>query len=49
MDVVFRHANRVIVLSDGAMIAQGTPAEVRADPLVRQVYLGDADAESGRA
>jgi len=42
MDVVFRHANRVIVLADGEQIAQGTPAEVRADPLVRRVYLGEA-------
>ena len=41
MEVVFRHAGRVIVLSDGAVIAQGTPAEVRANELVRSVYLGD--------
>ena len=31
MDVVFGHADRVIVLADGELIAQGTPAEVRAD------------------
>lgn len=49
MEVVFRHADRVLVLSEGALIAQGTPAEVRADPLVRQVYLGDPDTESGHA
>ena len=41
MDVVFRHADRVIVLSEGKLIAQGGPAEVRADPRVRQVYLGE--------
>ncbi len=49
MEVVFRHADRVIVLSEGALIAQGTPAEMRADPLVRQVYLGDPDTESAHA
>ena len=41
MDVVFAYADRVIVLADGALIAQGTPAEVRADARVRRVYLGE--------
>lgn len=49
MEVVFRHADRVLVLSEGALIAQGTPAEVRASTLVRQVYLGDSDLEPGHA
>jgi branched-chain amino acid transport system ATP-binding protein len=40
MDVVFAHADRVIVLDRGRLIASGTPAEVRANPEVRQVYLG---------
>jgi len=40
MDVVFRHANRVIVLAAGELIAQGTPSEVRANPNVQAVYLG---------
>ncbi|HEY8069166.1 MAG TPA: ABC transporter ATP-binding protein [Burkholderiales bacterium] len=41
VDVVFRHAERVIVLSEGRLVAQGDPAEVRADPLVHRVYLGE--------
>jgi branched-chain amino acid transport system ATP-binding protein len=41
MDVVFGHADRVLVMARGARIAQGPPEQVRADPHVRAVYLGD--------
>ncbi|HEY8383291.1 MAG TPA: ABC transporter ATP-binding protein [Microvirga sp.] len=44
MDVVFGHADRVLVLLRGEIIAAGTPDEVRADPRVRQAYLGDEHA-----
>ena len=44
MDVVFGHADRVLVLDRGRVLAAGTPAEVRADPRVRAVYLGGAAA-----
>jgi branched-chain amino acid transport system ATP-binding protein len=40
MDVVTRLADRIIVLQDGALIADGTPAEVVALPVVQQAYLG---------
>ncbi|WP_374448789.1 ABC transporter ATP-binding protein [Stella sp.] len=40
MDVVFGHADRIVVLDRGRIIASGDPGAVRADPLVRQVYLG---------
>jgi branched-chain amino acid transport system ATP-binding protein len=40
MDVVFGHADRVIVLDRGRIIAQGAPSSVRADPRVREVYFG---------
>ena len=40
MDVVFGFADRVIVLDRGAIIAEGAPAAIRADPHVQAVYLG---------
>jgi branched-chain amino acid transport system ATP-binding protein len=40
MDVVFRHADRMMVLNRGGLIAQGKPAEVRANEEVQRVYLG---------
>ena len=46
MDVVFAHADRVIVLADGAQIAEGAPAAVRADARVRAVYLGAEAADA---
>ncbi len=42
MEVVFEHADRVLVLCHGELIASGSPDEVRADARVREVYLGDA-------
>jgi branched-chain amino acid transport system ATP-binding protein len=40
MDVVFEHADRVIVLDRGEIIATGSPAAIRADARVQQAYLG---------
>jgi branched-chain amino acid transport system ATP-binding protein len=40
MDVVFAHADRMIVLARGELIAGGAPAQVREDPRVREVYFG---------
>lgn len=42
MDIVFAHADRIIVLNRGRLIADGTPASVRANAEVRAVYLGAA-------
>ncbi len=41
MDVVFEHADRILVLNRGTLIAQGSPQEVRANPQVQAVYLGE--------
>ena len=43
MDVVFAIADRIMVLHQGRVIADGPPAAVRADPQVQRVYLGDAE------
>jgi len=40
MDVVFAHADRIIVLARGRLIAQGTPLEIRDHPKVQEVYFG---------
>jgi branched-chain amino acid transport system ATP-binding protein len=40
MDVVFAHADRMIVLARGRLIAGGKPAEIREHPKVQEVYFG---------
>jgi branched-chain amino acid transport system ATP-binding protein len=42
MAVVFAVASRITVMHQGRVLADGTPAEVRARPEVQQVYLGEA-------
>jgi branched-chain amino acid transport system ATP-binding protein len=41
MDVVFEHADRILVLNRGSLIAEGSPEAVRGNPQVRAVYLGE--------
>ncbi len=40
MDVVFAHADRMIVLARGRLIAEGKPQEIREHPKVQEVYFG---------
>jgi ABC-type branched-subunit amino acid transport system ATPase component len=42
MDLVFSFAEKISVLVDGALLTQGTVAEISSDPRVRAVYLGES-------
>ncbi len=42
MHVVFSLADRITVLAQGRIIADGTPEEVKGDPVVQEAYLGGA-------
>jgi ABC-type branched-subunit amino acid transport system ATPase component len=42
MELVFRFATRLIVMVAGAILVEGTPAEIANDQRVRDVYLGQA-------
>ena len=45
MTVVFTLAHRISVLSQGTVIAEGLPEEIKANPVVREAYLGGAHYE----
>ena len=40
MDVAFQVGRRVVVMSDGLLVASGTPDEIQANTLVHDIYLG---------
>jgi branched-chain amino acid transport system ATP-binding protein len=48
MDVVRELSDRIVVLHNGALVADGDPATVIASPVVQQAYLGTAPAGGGR-
>jgi branched-chain amino acid transport system ATP-binding protein len=43
MRVVFNLADRITVLAEGKMLADGTPTEIAEDPVVQAAYLGKAE------
>ena len=45
MDAVFELAERITVLHEGALLAEGTPAEIQRNSLVQEAYLGGVAAE----
>lgn len=50
MDIVLEFADQIVVLDYGRVLEQGTPAEIKASPLVRQRYLGeDGETVGNRA
>lgn len=46
MDVVRELADRIIVLTNGSLVADGAPAEVIASPVVQEAYLGVTQEEA---
>lgn len=48
MDVVFEHADRMMVLSRGQLIAEGAPLEVRRNAQVQAIYLGEGRVYDAR-
>jgi branched-chain amino acid transport system ATP-binding protein len=45
MDMVFGISEKITVLQQGAVIAGGTPAEIKKNPVVRKAYLGEEDMD----
>ena len=40
VDVVFNYADRILVLAEGSLIAEGSATEIAKDEQVRAIYLG---------
>jgi len=49
MDAVFRIADRITVMVNGAVIASGAPEQIRRNPEVQTAYLGEAEAAGAAA
>ena len=47
MDVVFDVSDRILVLNRGTLIAEGNGTSIRANPAVREIYLGTGATSGG--
>lgn len=45
MSLVFRFASRIVVLVAGAVLVDGTPAEIAANEEVKRIYFGEVDLQ----
>ncbi len=46
MDVVFKYSNRIVVMHQGAILAQGTPDEIRNNDQVAMILLGTSGPDA---
>jgi branched-chain amino acid transport system ATP-binding protein len=46
MDVVFKYSDRIVVMAQGAIMAEGTPDEIRNNEQVAMTLLGSADTSA---
>ncbi len=44
VDLIMSVCDHIVVLDFGRVISQGSPDEIKADPVVAQAYLGDREA-----
>jgi ABC-type branched-subunit amino acid transport system ATPase component len=45
MDVVFRYSDRIVVMHEGAILADGTPDEIRRNEQVTTTLLGTSPSQ----
>jgi ABC-type branched-subunit amino acid transport system ATPase component len=46
MDVVFKYSDRIVVMHQGAILAQGTPAEIRKNEQVAMILTGSSGPDA---
>jgi branched-chain amino acid transport system ATP-binding protein len=46
MDVVFKYSDRLVVMHQGAILAQGTPAEIRKNEQVAMILIGSSGPDA---